>query len=133
MNEFRYALRVYIEDTDAGGIVYYANYLKYMERARTEYWRSLGYTKPALFDGLQLVVRDVSVRYLKPAELDDHLQVSAELTAVSRVSFEMNQAVYRGDQLLARGTIKGACIGEVSKRPERLPTAMFDSLKSHIV
>ena len=63
MTEFCMPMRVYIEDTDAGGIVYYANYLKFMERARTELMRSLGYGKPALFDGLQLVVHEVQVKY----------------------------------------------------------------------
>ena len=132
MSDFRHAVRVYVEDTDAGGIVYYANYLKYMERARTEYLRSLGYAKPALFDGLQFVVRDVSVRYVKPALLDDYLQITAILTAVSRVSFEMQQSIFCGEQLLARGAIKAACTAETTKRPARLPQEMFEALKSYI-
>ena len=68
---FSHSVRVYVEDTDAGGIVFYANYLKYMERARTEFLRSLGFNRPALFDDLQFVVRKVELLYHKPAVLDD--------------------------------------------------------------
>ena len=85
MNEFSLSIRVYIEDTDAGGIVYYANYLKFMERARTEFMRELGYGKPALFDGLQFVVRSLSVNYHNPSVLDDQIIVTAKLQKVTRV------------------------------------------------
>ena len=79
--EFSFSLRVYIEDTDAGGIVYYVNYLKFMERARTEFMRSLGYGKDYIFNhNLMFVVRDVAVKYLKPAQLDDELQATALIT-----------------------------------------------------
>ena len=84
MSNFDMVARVYIEDTDAGGIVYYANYLRFMERARTEFFRHLGYLKPAIFDGYQFVVRDVSVRYSKPAFLDDEINVSVILRGVSQ-------------------------------------------------
>ena len=81
--EFSFKLRVYIEDTDAGGIVYYVNYLKFMERARTEFMRSLGYGKDYIFNhDLMFVVRDVALEYLKPAGLDDELQATARLTGM---------------------------------------------------
>jgi tol-pal system-associated acyl-CoA thioesterase len=70
---FSLPIRVYVEDTDAGGIVFYANYLKFMERARTEFMRSLGFDKPALFDGMQFVVQEVAVKYHSPAVLDDQI------------------------------------------------------------
>ena len=132
MTEFSVPMRVYIEDTDAGGIVYYANYLKFMERARTEYMRSLGYGKVALFDGLQLVVHDLQLKYHKPARLDDEIVVSAELTGLTKVTFSMSQAVYLGDQLLVEGSVRVACINADNKRPAAIPKAMFQHLTSQI-
>ena len=132
MTEFSVPMRVYIEDTDAGGIVYYANYLKFMERARTEYMRSLGYGKVALFDGLQLVVHDLQLKYHKPAVLDDEIIVSAKLTGVTRVTFSMSQTVYRGDQLLVEGSVRVACINADTKRPKAVPKEMFEHLTSQI-
>lgn len=132
MTEFSVPMRVYIEDTDAGGIVYYANYLKFMERARTEYMRSLGYGKVALFDGLQLVVHDLQLKYHKPAVLDDEIIVSAKLTGVTRVTFSMSQTVYLGDQLLVEGSVRVACINADTKRPKAVPKEMFENLTSQI-
>ena len=132
MTEFSVPMRVYIEDTDAGGIVYYANYLKFMERARTEYMRSLGYGKVALFDGLQLVVHDLQLKYHKPAVLDDEIIVSAKLTGVTRVTFSMSQTVYLGDQLLVEGSVRVACINADTKRPNAVPKEMFEHLTSQI-
>ena len=105
---FNHQARVYVEDTDAGGIVFYANYLKYMERARTEFLRSLGYNKPALFDSLQFVVRSVELVYQKPAVLDDLLDISASLSKLSKVSFEMQQNVSRDGDILVQGKVKVA-------------------------
>ena len=132
MTEFSVPMRVYIEDTDAGGIVYYANYLKFMERARTEYMRSLGYGKVALFDGLQLVVHDLQLKYHKPARLDDEIVVSAKLTGLTKVTFSMSQAVYLGDQLLVEGSVRVACINADNKRPAAITKAMFQHLTSQI-
>jgi len=132
MTEFSLPMRVYIEDTDAGGIVYYANYLKFMERARTEYMRSLGYGKVALFDGLQLVVHDLQLKYHKPAMLDDEIIVSAKLTGVTRVTFSMFQTVYLGDQLLVEGSVRVACISAATKRPKAVPKEMFEHITSQI-
>ena len=132
MTEFSVPMRVYIEDTDAGGIVYYANYLKFMERARTEYMRSLGYGKVALFDGLHLVVHDLQLKYHQPARLDDEIVVSAKLTGLTKVTFSMSQAVYLGDQLLVEGSVRVACINADNKRPAAIPKAMFQHLTSQI-
>lgn len=132
MTDFALPIRVYVEDTDAGGIVFYANYLKYMERARTELMRSLGYDKPALFDGLQFVVRGVELLYHKPAVLDDEILVTARFEKVSRVTFTMSQQVFFGDELLVEGTIKVACIDVQNKRPCGIPKPMFETLKSHL-
>ena len=91
--EYCLPIRVYVEDTDAGGIVYYANYLKYIERARTELIRSLGYDKPALFGDLQFVVHSVEIKYRQPAVLDDEVVATAKLIKVSRTSFTIAQKV----------------------------------------
>jgi len=126
--EFRLPIRVYVEDTDAGGIVFYANYLKYMERARTELMRSLGFDKPALFDDMQFVVSQVSLKYHSPAILDDEISVTAVLSKASRVTFEMTQQVFRGDELLVEGWVKVACVNSATKRPQGMPKTMFYAL-----
>jgi 4-hydroxybenzoyl-CoA thioesterase/acyl-CoA thioester hydrolase len=126
--EFRLPIRIYVEDTDAGGIVFYANYLKFMERARTELMRSLGFDKPALFDDMQFVVCEVSLKYHSPAVLDDQIAVTAVLSKASRVTFEMAQQVYRGDELLVEGWVKVACVNSATKRPQGMPRPMFNAL-----
>ena len=135
--EYSLPIRVYVEDTDAGGIVFYANYLKFMERARTELMRSLGFDKPALFDGMQFVVHEVGLKYHSPAILDDEIFVTAKLTKATRVTFEMTQQVFRGSseenrELLVEGSVKVACIDARSKRPKGMPKIMFETLKSQI-
>ena len=130
--EFSLPIRVYVEDTDAGGIVFYANYLKFMERARTELMRSLGFDKPALFDGMQFVVHEVALKYHSPAVLDDEISVTARLDKASRVTFEMTQQVFRGNTLLVEGSVKAACIDAQSKRPKAMPKKMFETLKSQL-
>ncbi len=135
--EYSLPIRVYVEDTDAGGIVFYANYLKFMERARTELMRSLGFDKPALFDGMQFVVHEVGLKYHSPAILDDEIFVTAKLTKATRVTFEMTQQVFRGSseenrELLVEGSVKVACIDARSKRPKGMPKIMFETLKSQL-
>lgn len=132
MNEFSLSIRVYIEDTDAGGIVYYANYLKFMERARTEFMRELGYGKPALFDGLQFVVRSLSVNYHNPSLLDDQIVVTAKLQKVTRVRFVMSQTITRDGILLADGYVEAACIDVTTKKPTPIPKLMFEKLTSQL-
>ena len=131
-HSFFHQVRVYVEDTDAGGIVFYANYLKYMERARTEFLRSLGYDKPALFDGLQFVVRSVELLYQKPAVLDDVLDVSANLIKLSKASFEMQQNIFRNGDLLLEGKVKIACISNEAKRPLAMPAEIYNTLNNHL-
>ena len=129
---FAHQVRIYVEDTDAGGIVFYANYLKYMERARTEFLRSLGYDKPALFDGLQFVVRSVEVVYQKPALLDDELSISADLIKLSKASFDMQQNISRNGDLLVEAKVKIACISNTAKRPQAMPAEIYQTLKNYI-
>ena len=132
MDNFAHSVRVYIEDTDVGGIVYYANYLKFLERARTEYFRTLGYNKLALLRGSQLVVKDVSLRYIKPAYLDDQLFVSGSIKKVSSFSLEMSQNISRDESVIAKARLKLACIDPLTKTLSKFPQAIFEELKSRI-
>jgi 4-hydroxybenzoyl-CoA thioesterase/acyl-CoA thioester hydrolase len=126
-------IRVYIEDTDAGGIVYYVNYLKFMERARTEYMRHLGYGKAAFFaDQLMIVVHSLNVSYCKPAHLDDSLMVSAEPVKVGKVAVVFEQKVYLDDQLLCLGEVKVACVRRKDQKPAALPTLMYQQLRQRL-
>jgi acyl-CoA thioester hydrolase len=127
---FRLPLRVYWEDTDAGGIVFYANYLKFFERARTEWLRSLGVQQQALRDetGAMFVVSDTQVRFLRPARLDDLLQVSARLLGAGRASMQIAQQAWRGEELLAEGDIRIGCVDAATLRPRRIPESILHVL-----
>ena len=129
--EFSFKLRVYIEDTDAGGIVYYVNYLKFMERARTEFMRSLGYGKDYIFNhDLMFVVRDVAVTYLLPARLDDELEATASIEQLRGAVMVLRQSVRRGDAILAQGDVTIACVDRSGVKPRRLPPEMMARLKT---
>lgn len=127
---FRHPIRVYWEDTDAGGIVFYANYLKFFERARTEWLRALGIGQQALRDatGAILIVTDTRVRYLRPARLDDWLEVSAAVAERGRASLALAQQAWRGAELLAEGEIRIGCVDAATLRPRRLPEALLERL-----
>ena len=124
---FQWPVRVYWEDTDAGGIVFYANYLKFFERARTEWLRSLGVMQGRLREsaGGMFVVTETSVRYLAPARLDDELLVTARLEAAGRASLIIAQQAFRGNTLLAEGTIRIGWVDDQSLRPGRIPPAIL--------
>ena len=129
---FTWPVRVYWEDTDAGGIVFYANYLKFFERARTEWLRSLGVAQGTLkqdSDGM-FVVSETSVRYLAPARLDDELLVTAQLEAGGRASLIIAQEARRGGTLLAVGTIRIGWVDAASLRPGRIPDAILSVLNA---
>ena len=132
MNGFAFPVRVYWEDTDAGGIVFYANYLKFFERARTEWLRSLGIEQRRLREatGGMFIVGETSVRYLRPARLDDELLVTAELEAAGRASLIIAQrALLRaGGAALAEGTIRIGWVDAATLRPARIPTEILQAL-----
>jgi 4-hydroxybenzoyl-CoA thioesterase len=131
---FLMSLRVYIEDTDAGGIVYYVNYLKYMERARTEFLRALGYDKPAILStGQLLVVHSASVNYRHPARLDDLLTVSAVPIKIARSSVTFLQQVFRDEELLCEASIRIACVDASSMKPSALPEDIHAKISAHAV
>jgi acyl-CoA thioester hydrolase len=129
---FTWPIRVYWEDTDAGGIVFYANYLKFFERARTEWLRSLGVGQSALREsvGGMFIVSETSARYLAPARLDDELSVTAALEAGGRASLIIAQQAWRGDTLLCEGTIRIGWVDAATLRPARIPETILDVLKN---
>lgn len=123
--EFSLPIRVYIEDTDAGGIVYYVNYLKYLERARTELMRALGWERAAISDqGWMFVVSDLAVTYRQPARLDEQLDATALIQRVGGATIDFFQSVRRGDTVLVEGNIQIACIDEERGRPRRIDPAL---------
>ena len=123
--EFSLPVRVYIEDTDAGGIVYYVNYLKYLERARTELMRTFGLERAAVADaGWNFVVSDVSLSYKEPARLDDQLHATAVISAVGGATINFHQTVRRDDTVLVAGDIQIACVDRGTGRPTRLDAAL---------
>lgn len=124
MPDHTLTLRVYYEDTDFGGVVYYANYLKFIERGRTELLRALGVDQVALKEaGAVFVVRRLTAEYLTPARFDDVLSVTTAVERVGGASVEMAQEVRRGDSVLFRATVQVACM-DASGRPRRLPTEL---------
>ncbi len=125
------AVRVYWEDTDAGGVVYYANYLKFFERARTEWLRTLGVEQRALREqtGAIFVVADVQLRYLAPAKLDDLLTVTVKVLEQGPASMRLEQRVWRGDLLLVEGQVRVGCVDEVNLRPRRMPQVVVDAIR----
>jgi len=124
-----YALRVFYEDTDAAGIVYYANYLRFVERARTEMMRLLGYEHSALREatGVNWTVRHCAVDYRRPARLDDLLLVDSVVTALGGGSLDIAQTVRKGSEILVVATLKLACM-RPDGRPARLPAGVRESL-----
>ncbi|MEI8299339.1 MAG: tol-pal system-associated acyl-CoA thioesterase [Pseudomonadota bacterium] len=121
--EIEIPVRVYWEDTDAGGIVYHASYLRFMERARSEWLRALGVDQVALRERerLQFAVVDMQVEWKRAARHDDLLQVTAELTQVRGASFQFLQRVLRGTELLLTATVRAAAIDADTLKPRRLP------------
>ena len=129
MKEFLWPVRVYYEDTDSGGVVYYANYLKFMERARTEWLRSYGYEQDELNkkEGVIFAVRAIQVDYLKPARFNDLLQVNVQVKQLGRASITFNQTITlaEGDgSALCSGQIKIACLDSQTLRPVPIPGSM---------
>ncbi|MEO6746660.1 MAG: tol-pal system-associated acyl-CoA thioesterase [Caldimonas sp.] len=133
---FRLALRVYWEDTDAAGIVFYANFLKFFERARTEWLRTKGYSQEQLRTerGTGFIVTDASISYRRPARLDDLLDVTVALTRIGQASLQIAQQASRivpdgTNELLADGTIRIGCVELGTYRPRRIPTEILQSIQ----
>ena len=129
---FTWPVRVYVEDTDFGGVVFYANYLKYFERARSELLRSAGVTQQTMVDEHRVifVVASAHVDYVAPARMDDELTVTAVVEKLGRASVKFTHEVRRGSDLLAKAQIDVACVGIESMRPQPIPEGMLKKLQS---
>lgn len=132
--EFCWTTRIYYEDTDAGGIVYYANYLKFFERARTEWLRAAGIGQQALAEteGVMFVVKSTALDYHAPAKLDDELKLSVAVERLGRASVQFMQQAWRsgpqGRELLCTGRIKVGCVGIRALRPVQIPERVLHKL-----
>ena len=125
--------RVYYEDTDAQGVVYYANYLRFFERARTEALRGAGNGQMKLMkEGLIFVVRNVEMKLLKPARLDDELSITTSLVKLGKVSFDFNQDVYVGETLVTQAIIQCGCLDYQKFTPSSLPEYLHKGMKKLI-
>lgn len=135
MKSFSWPVRVYWEDTDAGGIVYYANYLKFMERARSEWLRALGIEQGPLQreQGLMFVVVNADTRFQRPARYGDELEVTCEVAEWSRTSLTFRQEVRRAAQVLVTGLVRVACLDAAKFRPRALPESIVRDLTAGLV
>ncbi|WP_333878689.1 tol-pal system-associated acyl-CoA thioesterase [Methylobacter sp.] len=133
MKKFIWPVRVYYEDTDAGGVVFYANYLKFFERARTEMLRAMGYEQDELIanEGIIFVVRSVQVDYLSPARFNEQLYVSAEVSLAKKASLTFEQVITRGDAVLCESIIRIACLDAQTMRPKAIPETLFRAILEH--
>ena len=124
---FSFPIRVYWEDTDAGGVVYHASYLRFLERGRTEWVRAQGIGQHALraSDDLVLAVRDMQIDFLRPARLDDELRVTVELLERRPASFSVAQELFRGDECLVRARVRIASLRASTFKPRPLPGWML--------
>jgi acyl-CoA thioester hydrolase len=127
---FSWPARVYYEDTDAGGVVYYANYLKFFERCRTEWMRHLGFDQGGLAreQGVLFVVAGLEVKYIRPARLDDALAIEAQVVERLAGSLVFEQRAMRGEELLCWARVKIACVDAERLRPTRLPAVLLAAL-----
>ncbi len=132
MSQFNWPLRVYYEDTDSGGVVYHSNYLNFMERARTEWLRALGFEQPVLKTdlGIIFVVHSMTLVFKSPAYFNDLLEIRARLLKIGHGSMEFIQSVARDDQLLVEATVKLACVDAVSFKPIGIPAIIKQAMKN---
>lgn len=126
---FIWPVRIYYEDTDLSGIVYHANYLRYMERARTEFFRSIGLSAAYLEDEdpSAWALRKVAVDYIRPARFNDLVEVRTQVVSLTGVRLEADQAIWRGDEQLTQGWVQ-ACIISLSGKPKRIPAGIRDKI-----
>lgn len=129
---FAWPIRVYYEDTDSGGVVYYANYLRFLERARTEWLRALGFEQTELAARHQVlfVVRAVAIEYIKPSLFNDSLQVTVELVKVGASQIQVAQRVVRGDEKLAAAEVSVVCVNTATLQPVRMPQEIMTKIRT---
>jgi len=128
---FSWPVRVYFQDTDAGGVVYHANYLNFMERSRTEWLRTFGYSNAGMMKelGVVFVVRSLKLEYLKPALLDDLVQVTSQIKEIGRSRLNIHQTVLRGDEVLVEGEVHLVCVDVKTFKPVSVPEVLRNHWK----
>ncbi len=129
---FYHNVKVYYEDTDAGGVVYYANYLKYLERARTEALLNIGLSNLQIKDKYSalIIVKSCNIEYKKPAKLEDQLKIRSFIKSVSKTSFKMNQIITNGENIIVEAQVHLVFINEMGK-PIKVPGIIFDNFKPY--
>ena len=131
MREFIYQLKVFYEDTDSGGVVYYANYLKFFERARTEVITEIGLSNKKLLEenGIFIIVKSCNIEYKKPAKLEDQLEVKSSIISISNTSFKMKQKVYKDNELITDCEIHLVIVDRKGK-PSKIPEILKKKLEN---
>ena len=129
--EFLFDVKVYYEDTDSGGVVYYANYLKFLERARTEIITSIGLNNKKLLNdyGVLIIVKSCNIEYKKPAELEDILKISSKVISSTRTSFVMRQIILKQSDIISEAEVRLVCVN-LKGKPVQIPGAINDLIKS---
>lgn len=132
MNSFSWPVRIYYEDTDGGGVVYHANYLKFFERARTEWLRSLSFEQTELRsrEGVLFVVRTVQIKYVRPARFNQLLDVVTHVVGLGRSRIVFDQKLQCGDDILTAATVEVACVASSSFKPVPIPAMMRQHFES---
>jgi len=135
MKQYDWSVRVYYEDTDAGGVVYYANYLKFMERARSEWLRSLGVEQDMLrqTSGVLLMVHSLTMNYLRSARFNDQLQVSVAVKVMGRAKVTFHQQITCADNLLCQGDVTIVCVDEKSGKPIGFPEELKQAFQGVLI
>ena len=131
MNEFSYKLKVFYEDTDSGGVVYYANYLKFFERARTEAISEIGLSNKKLLEenGIFIIVKSCNIEYKKPAKLEDQLEIKSNIISISNTSFKMRQKALRDNELITDCEIHLVIVDKKGK-PSKIPEILKKKLEN---
>lgn len=129
----RWPIRIYYEDTDGGGVVYHSNYLNFMERARTEFLRSLGFQQTLLRSeqGIIFVVREIGLKYIRPARFDDKLEIVTELTGTGRSLLQFRQTIMRGNELLTEAQVEVVCVDAQRFKPVAIPPTIRETIMEH--
>ena len=129
---FFHNVKIYYEDTDAGGVVYYANYLKYLERARTEALSTIGLSNLQIKDkfGSQIIVKSCNIEYKKSAQLEDELKIRSFVKSVTKTSFYMNQIITNGETIIVEAQVHLVFVNEKGK-PVKVPKIIFDNFKPY--
>jgi acyl-CoA thioester hydrolase len=131
MQTFIWPIRIYYEDTDVGGVVYYANYLNFLERARTEMLRTHGFEQDQLMinEAIIFAVRAIKIDYLSPARFNDQIEISSKICQIKQVSLSFDQAITREDTLLCKAIVRIACLDVTTLRPKTIPPTLQAKFK----